>query len=171
MCSAKFTKLGYNIVNNNNNLNNNNIIYFTKYSKLKNKSFGRVKKKNKKTKQKTIFKITVNSFCCLLALLKNFSKVHQVLEALRLQRRCQGNMVMAPLVVHAAACWEWTEGEQCVLRQRVKVHQGRAHCCSCYIGFHWVGGLGGCPVHPLVGQGASPPAGLVGYLLQQPPDS
>ncbi|XP_026234453.1 aryl hydrocarbon receptor nuclear translocator-like 1b [Anabas testudineus] len=31
---------------------------------------------------------------------------HPGLEALRLQRRCQGNMVMVPLALHAAACWE-----------------------------------------------------------------
>lgn len=36
----------------------------------------------------------------------SFSEVHQDLGALRLQRRCQGNMVMVPLALHAAACWE-----------------------------------------------------------------
>lgn len=36
----------------------------------------------------------------------SFSTVNQILEALRLQRRCQGNMVMVPLELHAAACWE-----------------------------------------------------------------
>lgn len=39
VCSAKFTKLRYNNIVNNNNI----VIYFTKYCKLKNKSFGRVK--------------------------------------------------------------------------------------------------------------------------------
>ena len=36
----------------------------------------------------------------------SFSTVNQILEALRLRRRCQGNMVMVPLALHAAACWE-----------------------------------------------------------------
>lgn len=67
--------------------------------------------------------------------------VNQILEALRLQRRCQGNMVMVPLELHAAACWEKDEGRRrrrraaealsedpCVLRQQVKVHQDQAHC-------------------------------------------
>lgn len=78
-------------------------------------------------------------------------------------------MVMVPLVLHAAACWEkdWGVGEaealredRCVLRQQVKVHRGRAHYCSCCCsGSHWGGGWAGCPVRPPGGPGASPPAG------------
>lgn len=61
-------------------------------------SFGQVKNK---------MKIIVNtSFHQSYVPHVSFSTVNQVLEALRLQRRCQGNMVMVPLALHAAACWE-----------------------------------------------------------------
>lgn len=68
------------------------------FFQIKINSFGQVK-----NKMKTI----VNSSChqsCVPHI--SFSTVIQVLEALRLQRRCQGNMVMVPLALHAAACWE-----------------------------------------------------------------
>lgn len=59
-------------------------------------------------------------------------------------------MVMVPLALHAAACWEKVLGDrrgaealeedQCVLRQQVKVHRGQARCCSCCCSdSHWVG--------------------------------
>lgn len=61
-------------------------------------SFGQVK-----NKMKTIVNSSFHQSCVPRV---SFSTVIQVLEALRLQRRCQGNMVMVPLALHAAACWE-----------------------------------------------------------------
>lgn len=61
-------------------------------------SFGQVK-----NKMKTIVNSSFHQSCVPHV---SFSTVNQVLEALRLQRRCQGNMVMVPLALHAAACWE-----------------------------------------------------------------
>lgn len=65
---------------------------------IKISSFGQVKNKMKTTVNSSFHQSHVPRV--------SLSTVIQVLEALRLQRRCQGNMVMVPLALHAAACWE-----------------------------------------------------------------
>lgn len=71
-------------------------IFFFFFPNRKINSFGQVKNK---------MKIIANS-SFHQSYVPHVSTVNQVLEALRLQRRCQGNMVMVPLALHAAACWE-----------------------------------------------------------------
>ena len=98
-CSAKPIKLRYNNIVNNNKVNNNIIsVLLIVFPNRKINSFGQVKNKNVNNSE--VFLSPVLRPSCF------FSTVNQVLEALRLQRRCQGNMVMVPLALHAAACWE-----------------------------------------------------------------
>ena len=78
--------------------NINNKLCFLSLIQINNRkinSFGQVKKR--KTERNLPLPVLSPLFCI----------VDQVVEALRLQRRCQGNMVMLPLALHAAACWEW----------------------------------------------------------------
>lgn len=103
-CSVKTIKLRYNNIVNN---NANNIflkIFFFPQTKIDSFLWSSKKQnKNKNPKMKTIVKC---SFHQSYVPRVSFPTVIQVLEALRLQRRCQGNMVMVPLALHAAACWE-----------------------------------------------------------------